>query len=56
MLSGPAAIGRPTHLVTLNHAFVPLTALCAITAAAARIPRARSDRSDRTREMARSSH
>ncbi|GAA0896028.1 hypothetical protein GCM10009574_071600 [Streptomyces asiaticus] len=60
MLSGPAVIGRLTHLVALNHAFVLLTLLCVITAAAARILRTGSDRTrepaHRTREAARSSH
>ncbi|GAA2346468.1 hypothetical protein SVIO_004090 [Streptomyces violaceusniger] len=60
MLPGPAVIGRLTHLVALDHAFVLLTVLCAITAAAARILRTGSDRtrepSHRIREPARSSH
>lgn len=49
MLSGPAVIGWMTHLVALNHTFLLLTLLCAITAVAARILRTGSDR---TREMA----
>ncbi|WP_247196893.1 MFS transporter [Streptomyces sp. GESEQ-35] len=49
MLAGPAVIGWLTHLVPLNHTFVLLTVLCAITAVAARILRTGSDR---TREMA----
>ncbi|WP_369387496.1 MFS transporter [Streptomyces sp. CG1] len=53
MLAGPAVIGWLTHLVALNHAFVLLTLLCAITAVAAGILRTRSDR---TRETAASSH
>jgi predicted MFS family arabinose efflux permease len=52
MLAGPAVIGWLTHLVALNHAFVLLTLLCAITAVAAGILRTASDR---TREMATSS-
>nr|WP_043237594.1 MFS transporter [Streptomyces violaceusniger] len=53
MLSGPAVIGWLTHLVALNHTFVLLTLLCAITATAAGVLRTGSDR---TRELARSSH
>lgn len=53
MLAGPAVIGWLTHLVALNHAFVLLTLLCALTAVAAGILRTGSDR---TREMAASSH
>lgn len=53
MLAGPAAIGWLTHLVALNHAFLLLTLLCAITAVAAGILRTGSDR---TREMAHGSH
>lgn len=53
MLAGPAVIGWLTHLVALNHAFVLLTLLCAITAVAAGILRTESDR---TRETAASSH
>ncbi|MCX4409993.1 MULTISPECIES: MFS transporter [unclassified Streptomyces] len=52
MLAGPAAIGWLTHLVALNHAFVLLIMLCAITAVAAGILRTGSDR---TSEMAASS-
>ncbi|MFE2569686.1 MFS transporter [Streptomyces mirabilis] len=52
MLAGPAAIGWLTHFVALNHAFVLLILLCAITAVAAGILRTVSDR---TREMAASS-
>ncbi|MET7568540.1 MFS transporter [Streptomyces sp. NPDC005492] len=44
MLAGPAVIGWLTHLVALNHAFVLLTLLCAITAVAARVLRTGSDR------------
>lgn len=51
MLAGPAVIGWLTHLVALNHAFVLLILLCAITAAAAGILRTGSDRT-RTPEMA----
>jgi MFS family permease len=53
MLAGPAVIGWLTHLVALNHAFVLLTLLCAITAVAAGILRTASDP---TPEMATSSH
>lgn len=53
MLAGPAVIGWLTHLVALNHAFVLLILLCAITAVAARILRTGSDR---TLEMAHGSH
>ncbi|GAA1712473.1 MFS transporter [Streptomyces yatensis] len=53
MLSGPAVIGWLTHLVALNHALLLLTLLCAIAAAAAGVLRTGSDR---TREVARSSH
>ncbi|MFE4963075.1 MFS transporter [Streptomyces sp. NPDC056660] len=53
MLAGPAAIGWLTHLVALNHAFVLLILLCAITAVAAGILRTGSDRAG---EMAASSH
>jgi MFS family permease len=49
MLAGPAAIGWLTHLVALNHAFVLLILLCAITAVAAGVLRTGSDRS---RELA----
>lgn len=52
MLAGPAAIGWLTHVVALNHAFVLLILLCAITAVAAGILRTGSDR---TPEMAASS-
>lgn len=45
MLAGPAAIGWLTHLVALNHAFVLLILLCAITAVAAGVLRTGSDRS-----------
>ncbi|MEU9498018.1 MFS transporter [Streptomyces sp. NPDC048196] len=44
MLAGPAAIGWLTHLVALNHAFVLLTLLCAITAVAAGTLRTEPDR------------
>lgn len=53
MLAGPAVIGWLTHLVALNHAFVLLTLLCAITAVAAGVLRTTPDR---TREIAASSH
>lgn len=35
MLAGPAVIGWMTHVTALNHAFLLLTALCAVAAAAA---------------------
>ncbi|WP_327406218.1 MFS transporter [Streptomyces sp. NBC_01288] len=44
MLAGPAAIGWLTHVVALNHAFVLLILLCAITAVAAGILRTGADR------------
>ncbi|MFB0617883.1 MFS transporter [Streptomyces sp. AGS-58] len=44
MLAGPAVIGWLTHLVVLNHAFLLLTLLCAITAVAAGTLRTESDR------------
>ncbi|MEY9988619.1 MFS family permease [Streptomyces sp. V4I8] len=53
MLAGPAVIGWLTHLVALNQAFVLLTLLCAITAAAAGVLHTGPDR---THEMAASSH
>ena len=53
MLAGPAAIGWLTHLVALNHAFVLLILLCAITAVAAGILRTGADR---TPEMAHGAH
>ncbi|MEV6424960.1 MFS transporter [Streptomyces sp. NPDC051662] len=53
MLSGPAVIGWLTHLVPLNHAFLLLTLLCAITATAAGVLRTGSGRA---REAVRSSH
>ncbi|MFC8075070.1 MFS transporter [Streptomyces sp. NPDC057307] len=53
MLSGPAVIGWLTHLVPLNHAFLLLTLLCAITATAAGVLRTGSGGA---REVARSSH
>ncbi|MFI6656383.1 MFS transporter [Streptomyces sp. NPDC050523] len=51
MLSGPAVIGWLTHFVALNHAFLLLTVLCVITAAAAGVLRGVADGS---REVARS--
>ncbi|MGJ5749090.1 MFS transporter [Streptomyces puniciscabiei] len=39
MLAGPAVIGWLTHLVALNHAFLLLTLLCAVTTMAAGILR-----------------
>ncbi|WAZ27300.1 MFS transporter [Streptomyces cinnabarinus] len=53
MLAGPAVIGWLTHLVALNHAFVLLTLLCAITAVAAGVLRTAPDP---TREPATSAH
>ncbi|MFF1281517.1 MFS transporter [Streptomyces sp. NPDC058299] len=53
MLAGPAVIGWLTHLVVLNHAFLLLTLLCAITAVAAGTLRTESDRE---RGMAASRH
>lgn len=53
MFSGPAVIGRPTHLVAMNHALLLLTLLCAGAAAAAGLLRTASGH---TREAARSSH
>ncbi|MFJ6894283.1 MFS transporter [Streptomyces hokutonensis] len=53
MLAGPAVIGWLTHMVALNHAFVLLILLCAITAVAAGILRTGSDR---TPEPAHSAH
>ncbi|MEW1646489.1 MFS transporter [Streptomyces sp. NPDC091219] len=44
MLAGPAVIGWLTHLVALNHAFVLLILLCAVTAVAAGILRTAPDR------------
>lgn len=55
MLAGPAVIGWLTHFFALNHTFVLLILLCAITAMAAGILRTDSDRTRRkrrTREMA----
>ncbi|MCX4907457.1 MFS transporter [Streptomyces sp. NBC_00878] len=56
MLAGPAVIGWLTHFTALNHTFVLLILLCAITAVAAGILRTDSDRTRRTREMAHGSH
>ncbi|MCX4678995.1 MFS transporter [Streptomyces sp. NBC_01433] len=53
MLSGPAVIGWLTHLVPLNHAFLLLTLLCAISATAAGVLRTGSGR---TRETVPSGH
>jgi predicted MFS family arabinose efflux permease len=53
MLAGPAVIGWLTHLVALNHTFLLLSLLCAITAAAAAVLRTGSEP---TRETAASSH
>ncbi|MGW5352427.1 MFS transporter [Streptomyces sp. NPDC004031] len=39
MLAGPAVIGWLTHLTALNHTFLLLTLLCAVTAAAAGVLR-----------------
>ncbi|WP_258382470.1 MFS transporter [Streptomyces sp. NTH33] len=51
MLAGPAVIGWMTHLVALNHTFLLLTLLCAVTAATAGVLRTGSGR---TQEMAHS--
>ncbi|MGW3418897.1 MFS transporter [Streptomyces phaeochromogenes] len=62
MLAGPAVIGWLTHFTALNHTFVLLILLCAITSVAAGILRTDSDRTRRkrrtrhTREMAHGSH
>jgi MFS family permease len=40
MLAGPAVIGWMTHVVTLNHAFLLLTLMCAVAAATAGVLRA----------------
>lgn len=55
MLAGPAVIGWLTHLVALNHAFVLLILLCAVTAVAAGILRTDPD-PDRKTELAPSGH
>ncbi|WP_327395937.1 MFS transporter [Streptomyces phaeochromogenes] len=55
MLAGPAVIGWLTHFTALNHTFVLLILLCAITAVAAGVLRTDSDRTRRarrTRELA----
>ncbi|MEV2235459.1 MFS transporter [Streptomyces phaeochromogenes] len=59
MLAGPAVIGWLTHFTALNHTFVLLILLCAITAVAAGVLRTDSDRTRRarrTREPAHGSH
>ncbi|WP_329551700.1 MFS transporter [Streptomyces sp. NBC_00696] len=57
MLAGPAVIGWLTHLVALNHAFVLLILLCAVTAVAAGILRTDPDPDpDRKTELAPSGH
>jgi MFS family permease len=48
MLAGPAVIGWLTHFTALNHTFVLLILLCAITSVAAGILRTDSDRPRRT--------
>jgi MFS family permease len=56
MLAGPAVIGWMTHVTALNHAFLLLTALCAVAAAAAGTLRTSSARSaaDPAPDLARS--
>lgn len=49
MLAGPAVIGWLTHFTALNHTFVLLILLCAITAVAAGVLRTDSDRPRRAR-------
>ncbi|MFD3308163.1 MFS transporter [Streptomyces sp. NPDC058694] len=56
MLAGPAVIGWLTHFFDLNHTFVLLILLCAITAGAAGILRTGSERTRRPREPALGSH
>ncbi|MFD9191765.1 MFS transporter [Streptomyces phaeochromogenes] len=53
MLAGPAVIGWLTHFTALNHTFVLLILLCAITAVAAGVLRTDSDRTRRTRRTRR---
>ncbi|WP_055615289.1 MFS transporter [Streptomyces phaeochromogenes] len=53
MLAGPAVIGWLTHFTALNHTFVLLILLCAITAVAAGVLRTDSDRTRRTRRARR---
>ncbi|MCX5605571.1 MFS transporter [Streptomyces phaeochromogenes] len=53
MLAGPAVIGWLTHFTALNHTFVLLILLCAITAVAAGVLRTDSDRPRRTRRARR---
>ncbi|KUM90839.1 hypothetical protein AQI94_03365 [Streptomyces pseudovenezuelae] len=48
MPAGPAVIGRLSHLVTLNHAFVLPTLLCATTAVGADVLRTGPDRTHRS--------
>ncbi|MDL2078445.1 MFS transporter [Streptomyces sp. GXMU-J15] len=48
MLAGPAVIGWLTHLVALNHTFVLLTLMCAVTAVAAGVLRPAPDRARET--------
>ncbi|MEU9955854.1 MFS transporter [Streptomyces sp. NPDC050982] len=56
MLAGPAVIGWLTHFTALNHTFVLLILLCAITAVAAGILRTESDRTRRTRRTREMAH
>ena len=51
MRAGPAVIGRLTHLVALDHAFLLPALCCAVAAAAAGVLRTSSDR-PRTAELA----
>ncbi|MFF0203928.1 MFS transporter [Streptomyces sp. NPDC005017] len=53
MLAGPAVIGWLTHVTALNHTFLLLTLLCALTAASAGVLRTGPDRA---RETAGSAH
>ncbi|WP_406488514.1 MFS transporter [Streptomyces phaeochromogenes] len=56
MLAGPAVIGWLTHFTALNHTFVLLILLCAITAVAAGVLRTDSDRTRRTRRARELAH
>ncbi|MFI0940274.1 MFS transporter [Streptomyces sp. NPDC021020] len=49
MLAGPAVIGWLTHVTALNHTFLLLTLLCAVTAAGAGV--LRTGEPNRTREL-----
>lgn len=56
MLAGPAVIGWLTHFTALNHTFVLLILLCAITAVAAGVLRTDSDRTRRARRTREPAH